>query len=69
VKLCMMIPPAPDRRWTVARQMGVTDAIAKLAPDLTGKPPPWDADSLASEVRRYAAGGFRIIGLEATSST
>jgi len=60
----MMIPPTEDRRWVLARQMGVTDAIAKLAPDLTGKLPPRDAESLGSEVARYAAGGFRIVGLE-----
>jgi mannonate dehydratase len=60
----MMIPPTEDRRWTVARQMGVRFAIAKLAPDLTGKAPPWDYDALASEVKRYQAGGFKIIGLE-----
>ena len=39
MRLCMMLPPKPDRRWTVARQMGVTAAIAKLAPELTGRPP------------------------------
>ena len=64
MQLCMMIPPTEDRRWTVARQMGVRHAIAKLAPELTGKAPPWNYDALASEVARYKAGGFEIVGLE-----
>ncbi|WP_417258628.1 mannonate dehydratase [Celeribacter sp.] len=60
----MMIPPIEDRRWRVARQMGIDCAIAKLAPELTGKTPPWDYKALSSEVERYRAGGFKIIGLE-----
>jgi mannonate dehydratase len=64
MRLCMMIPPVEDRRWVLARQMGVTAAIAKLAPELTGKPPPFDFDSLRSETERYRAGGLQIIGLE-----
>lgn len=64
MRLAMMIPPTEDRRWVLARQMGVTDVIAKLAPELTGQLPPWDYDALESEVRRYRAGGLRIVGLE-----
>lgn len=64
IKLTMLILPKADRRWDLARQMGVSHVIAKLAPDLTGKLPPWDYDSLRSEVDRYAAAGFRIAGLE-----
>lgn len=64
MKLCMMIPPTVDRRWTIAHQMGVRHAIAKLAPELTGKAPPWDIDALTSEVDRYRAGGFKLVGLE-----
>lgn len=64
VKLTMLVLPTADRRWALARQMGVRHAIAKLAPELTGKLPPWDYESLKSEVDRYAAAGFRIAGLE-----
>lgn len=64
VTLAMMVLPRVDRRWALARQVGVTDVIAKLSPELTGKLPPWDGDSLRSEVDRYAAAGFRIAGLE-----
>ncbi|MGG5819074.1 mannonate dehydratase [Falsiroseomonas sp. HW251] len=64
MRLCMLLPPRPDRRWTVARQMGVTAAIAKLAPDLTGRLPPWNFESLAATLREYRAGGFEVVGLE-----
>jgi mannonate dehydratase len=64
MRLSMMLPPTPDRRWALARQMGVCHAIAKLAPELTGRPPPHDAQSLKESVRIYAEGGFRIVGLE-----
>lgn len=64
MKICMMLPPVPDRRWVLARQMGVERAIAKLAPEMTGRLPPWDARALAEAMAVYAEGGFRIIGLE-----
>jgi mannonate dehydratase len=60
----MLLPPKPDRRWVVARQMGVTAAIAKLAPDLTGRPPPFDESSLRASIAEYRSGGFEIVGLE-----
>lgn len=64
MQLCMMIPPTVDRRWVLARQMGVGAAIAKLAPELTGTPAPDDFDSFSAQAARYAAGGLPIIGLE-----
>ena len=64
MRLSMMLPPQPDRRWTLARQMGISAAIAKLAPDLTGRLPPWDLPSLQESVRIYRDGGFDIVGLE-----
>jgi mannonate dehydratase len=60
----MLLPPSPDRRWTVARQMGVGAAIAKLAPELTGRPPPSDRASLQAAIDAYRDGGFEVIGLE-----
>lgn len=64
MRLCMFLPASADRRWTVARQMGVTRAIAKLAPDLTGRPPPHDRASLQAAIDAYGTGGFEIVGLE-----
>lgn len=64
MRLCMLLPPVPDRRWVVARQMGISAAVAKLAPELTGRAPPYDLSSLVQAVDDYRAGGFEIIGLE-----
>src|SRR3712207_9386060 len=64
MKLCMLLPPKPDQRWALARQMGVDHAIAKLAPELTGTPPPWDEKALAGHQARYREAGLDIIGLE-----
>ncbi len=44
--------------------MGIKYAIAKLAPELTGKLPPWDFDSLHSSKKIFADNGFDLIGLE-----
>jgi mannonate dehydratase len=60
----MLLPPKPDRRWVLARQMGITAVIAKLAPELTGRTPPWDVDSLRLSVATYREQGFEIVGLE-----
>jgi mannonate dehydratase len=64
MKLCMMLPPREDRRWVVARQMGVRHAIAKLAPELTGRAPPCSKESIEAAIADYEKGGFEIVGLE-----
>jgi mannonate dehydratase len=52
----------PDAKWELTRQMGVKYAIAKLAPELTGKLPPWDFDSLKSSKETFAKNGFDLSG-------
>jgi mannonate dehydratase len=64
IKLTMLILPRRDRRWDLARQMGIQHVIAKLAPELTGGLPPWDYSALKEQCDRYADFGFRIGGLE-----
>lgn len=54
----------PDEKWALARQMGIKYAIAKLAPELTGKLPPWDFESLKSSKETFEKEGFDLIGLE-----
>jgi mannonate dehydratase len=54
----------PDRKWELVRQMGVKYAIAKLAPELTGKLPPWDFESLKTSKQSFSDHGFELIGLE-----
>ena len=54
----------PDEKWQLARQMGVRYAIAKLAPELTGKLPPWDFDTFKAAKERFESHGLQLIGLE-----
>lgn len=60
----MLLPPQPNRSWALARQMGITAAISKCAPELTGDAPPWQPGVLAQVHGRFAAAGMRLIGLE-----
>ncbi|MDO5565930.1 MAG: mannonate dehydratase [Planctomycetia bacterium] len=64
MKLTMFLPFEPDLRWELARQAGVTHAVVKLAPELTGRTPPWDIDVLAEVKRRFTQAGFVLYGLE-----
>ncbi|HVG14060.1 MAG TPA: mannonate dehydratase, partial [Chitinophagaceae bacterium] len=54
----------PDEKWQLARQMGITHAIAKLAPEITGALPPWDLDSLKNSKEIFERAGFKLYGLE-----
>ena len=62
--LADFLPATPDRRWELARQVGVTHAIVKLNPDLTGNNPPSDIDVLRAAKRRFEDAGFTLYGLE-----
>lgn len=64
MKLAEFLPARPNRLWELARQMGVRHAIVKAAPELTGKNPPWDIDSLRAIQSRFAEAGFALYGLE-----
>lgn len=59
----------PDEKWQLARQMGISEAIAKLAPELTGLPAPNNLDSFRQSQEIYAANSLKIIGLEGDQST
>jgi len=54
----------PDEKWQLCKQMGIDDAIAKLAPELTGMPSINNYESLATSKKVYEANGFNLIGLE-----
>lgn len=58
------LPAKKDRSWNLALQMGVTHAIVKAAPGLTGLKPPWDLDALATVQRGFSAAGLTVAGLE-----
>lgn len=62
--LADFLPAKPDLSWQLARQLGVTHAICKCAPELTGLPAPDDRDALRMIRDRFVAAGFTLHGLE-----
>jgi mannonate dehydratase len=64
MKLVEFLAPQPDAMWPLARQMGITGAIARVHPRDTGLPPPWESATLATVQRRFADGGFALAGIE-----
>ena len=54
----------PDIRWDLCSQMGIRYAVAKLAPELTGKKPVWNYDTMKQAKGTFAAHGFDLIALE-----
>lgn len=65
MKLSMLLPPKYDeRKWTLARQVGVKYAITKAKPSLSGKPAPYDFEALKSIQNDFAEAGFQLYGLE-----
>ncbi len=62
--LTEFLPANPDKSWKLAQQVGVTHAIVKAAPELTGLKPPWDIDSLRTIQERFKHAGFTLAGLE-----
>jgi mannonate dehydratase len=59
-----MLPPVPDVRWDMARQIGVRYAVTRLHPDLTGAPSPATFETLLRAKTEFANAGFELIGLE-----
>ena len=64
MKLAMMLPVLPDIRWKHAAQLGVTYAITKAAPQLSGKADPSDLDSLYEIQKAFRKEGLILYGLE-----
>jgi mannonate dehydratase len=62
--LADFLPATPDRSWQFARQVGVTHAICKGAPELTGLPAPDNLDALRTIRDRFAGAGLILAGLE-----
>ena len=62
--LADFLPPQPDCSWKLAQQIGVTHAIVKAAPQLTGLPAPDDIDALRTVQQRFEHAGFTLIGME-----
>jgi mannonate dehydratase len=64
IRICDMLPARVDRRWALARQLGVRHAICKLNPDITSAPPPSDFDTLKAAQQNFAKHGLTLSGLE-----
>lgn len=62
--LIEFVPPIPHRLWALCCQMGITEVVVKCAPELTGRKPPWDLDSLAATVEELARAGLKVVALE-----
>ena len=64
MKLVEFVPPTPHPLWELCPQMGITDVIVKVNPDLTGLPDPWRYETLAYLVARLKSAGLTVVGLE-----
>lgn len=64
MKLGLLLPAKADAKWKLAAQAGVRYCVTKVAPELTGKNPPWDIDVLRGVQREFAAAGITLYGLE-----
>ncbi len=64
MNLVEFVPPTPHPLWKLCPQMGITDVIVKVNPDLTGLPDPWRYDTLLSIVSRLKSAGLNVVGLE-----
>ena len=64
MKLVEFVPPTPHPLWELCPQMGITDVIVKVNPELTGLSDPWRYETLASIVSRLKSAGLKVVGLE-----
>ncbi|HSF53966.1 MAG TPA: mannonate dehydratase [Algoriphagus sp.] len=65
MKFSMLLPAKFDeRKWTLAKQIGVDYAITKAAPELKGELPPYDFETIKSIKSNFHNKGLDLIGLE-----
>ena len=65
MKLSMLLPPKYDeRKWTLAKQIGVNYAITKAMPSLSGRPAPYNLSALREIQNDFKEAGFTLYGLE-----
>ena len=64
MKLVEFVPPVKHPLWKLCLQMGITEVIVKVNPDLTGLPDPWKYETLKKIVDGLAAEGLTVVGLE-----
>ena len=64
MKLVEFVPPVKHPLWKLCLQMGITEVVVKVNPDLTGLPDPWKYDTLKKIVDGLAVEGLTVVGLE-----
>lgn len=65
MKLSLLLPPKYDeRKWTLARQIGVNYVITKAMPELSGREAPYDLEALKAIQDEFREAGFELYGLE-----
>ena len=64
MRLVEFVPPVPHPLWRLCPQMGITDVVVKVNPELTGLADPWRFETLSAIVSRLAEAGLRVVGLE-----
>ena len=64
MRLVEFVPPKQHPLWKLCLQMGITDVIIKVNPDLTGLPDPWRFVTLSQIVEGLKVEGLRVVGLE-----
>ena len=62
--LVEFVPPLPHPLWELCLQMGITDVVVKVNPELTGLADPWRYGTLSSIVSRLKSAGLNVVGLE-----
>ena len=62
--LVEFVPPTPHPLWKLCPQMGITNVIVKVNPELTGLADPWRLSTLRSIVERLKVEGLKVVGLE-----
>ena len=58
------VPPKAHPLWKLCLQMGITNVIVKVNPDLTGLADPWNESTLRSIVEGLQGAGLTVVGLE-----
>ncbi|NEW80756.1 MAG: TIM barrel protein [Mariniphaga sp.] len=65
MKLSLLLPAKYDeRKWTLARQIGVKYVIIKAMPELSGRAAPYDFEALKAIQDEFREAGFELYGLE-----
>ena len=62
--LVEFVPPTPHPLWELCPQMGISDVVVKVNPELTGLPDPWRYETLSKIVSRLKSVGLTVVGLE-----